>query len=96
MKIHLSRFSGLCAASACVLVLVAGSGAARADMTPTTGVNVQVIGGTTDVATFQDQQSRPLTSTRRPRRRSAGERTEAMVQPSPDRRRHSRTSERWV
>jgi len=59
MKIHLSRFSGLCAASACVLVLVAGTGAARADMTPTTGVNVQVIGGTTDVATFQDQQFPP-------------------------------------
>lgn len=59
MRIDLSRFSsnrGL-ASSICVFVLAAGSGAAHADMTPTTGVNVQVIVGATDATTSQDQPS---------------------------------------
>jgi len=53
---RLSNSRGL-APSICVFVLAASSGAAYADMTPTTGANVQVIVGATDATTSQDQQN---------------------------------------
>jgi len=58
MKIDLSRFSRnrRLAPSICATVLAASSGAAYADMTPTTGATVLVIVGATDATTSQDQQ----------------------------------------
>jgi hypothetical protein len=58
MKSHHSRFSGIrvCVASASVFILAAGSGTVYADMTPLTGVDVQVVGGATG-GNFQDQQN---------------------------------------
>jgi hypothetical protein len=61
MKMHRARFGSMCAQamSVCALAFALNSGAATADMTPTTGVNVQIIGGVTDVPTFLDQQFPP-------------------------------------
>lgn len=58
MRIDRSRFSSYraLAASICVLVLGVGSGAACADMTPTTGVDVQVTAGATG-GNAQDSQN---------------------------------------
>lgn len=56
MRIHRSRFSS---ASVCALVWIMLSGVASADMTPTTGVGVQVIVGATDVTTSQHQEFPP-------------------------------------
>lgn len=60
MRIRLSRFSGICAvaASVCAFELTLGSGAAYADLTPSTGAEVQVLGGATG-GNFQDQQNPP-------------------------------------
>lgn len=57
MSIHLSRPDGRCAraASICAFAFVAASGAAYADMTPTTGAEVQTLTSSTD-GTLQDQQ----------------------------------------
>ena len=61
MRMHRPRLGSMCAQtiSLCALALVGISGVANADMTPTTGVNVQITGGVTDVPTFQDQQFPP-------------------------------------
>lgn len=58
MKSHHSRCSGIRVriASACVFMWAAGSGTVHADMTPVTGVHVQVLGGATG-GNFQDQQN---------------------------------------
>lgn len=58
MSIHRSRLDGRCvrAASICVVAVAAGSGAAYADMTPTTGVDVQATAATTG-GVLQDQQN---------------------------------------
>lgn len=61
MRMHRSRFCSTCvqATWVCALALGLNSGAANADMAPTTGVSVQVIVGATDVPTSQDQQFPP-------------------------------------